>query len=388
MINIKDKKRCSGCNACMNACPLGCIEMRSDSEGFLYPKVDHDKCSNCNVCEKSCPILNHTISTNSPKIYSAYNKEENVRVNSSSGGIFTLISKYIIKQGGVVFGACFNEKLEVVHSCAKTYEELAKFRGSKYVQSVIGSTYRQAMTLLEEGKLVLFTGTPCQISGLLSYLQKGYPNLYTHDLICHGVPSPLAWKKYSGYCEKCAGASIEKVTFRNKETGWKTYSISIKFTNGTIYKSLSSDDIYIKGFLSDLYLRPSCHGCSFKTIHRQSDITLADFWGVQNVFPEMDDDKGISVVMVNTEKGQMLFDKIKESLILNDKEIEIGLIEKYNPSIIKASIAHKNRKNFFENIHNYEFDNLISKYCKISFDTKIKQQVFSILSKIKHTVIK
>ena len=383
MIEINDKKKCSGCSACANACPRDCLEMQQDSEGFLYPKIDLDICIDCTLCEASCPILKPSTNIDTPIIYAAYNKDEPIRMNSSSGGIFTLIADYVINQGGIVFGACFDDKFELIHSFAETHSELEKLQGSKYVQSTICNTYRQAKKSLDEGRLVLFTGTPCQIGGLFSYLQKSYPNLCTLDLICHGAPSPLVWKKYIEFREQRAGASIKKVSFRNKDSGWKTFSISIEFSNNTNYMMLHQDDHYMRGFLYNLFLRPSCYDCSFKSINRQSDMTLADFWGVQHVFPKMDDDKGISIIMVNSLKGQALFDKIKEELVINNQKVDIGIIERYNSSIVKSATAHKSREDFFKDINRIEFDDLINKYCSVSFGGKIKSFIASVLSKFK-----
>jgi Coenzyme F420-reducing hydrogenase, beta subunit len=388
MIEINDKTKCSGCHSCSSVCPVKCIEMQVDGEGFRYPKSDKNKCVSCNICEKVCPIINPIETTNIPTVYAAYNKNQEIRMNSSSGGIFTLMAEYVVRLGGVVFGACFNDTFEVVHSYAEKIEELEKFRGSKYVQSVIGDAYSKAKMFLDEGRFVLFTGTPCQIGGLLSYLQRDYTNLYTQDLICHGVPSPMVWRKYLEYREKCTESSVKNVSFRNKDTGWKTYSILMKFKNNVEYKKLCKDDPYMRGFLSELYLRPSCHACSFKTIHHQSDITLADFWGVKYIFPEMDDDKGLSLVLVNSANGQAIFDEIKSEMLINNQTINIAIVEKYNSAIIKSSSANKNRQLFFNNIHKFEFNELIAIYCKVPYKTKIKRLVIKILKTVKRIILR
>ena len=386
MLIITDKIKCSGCSACANMCPHNCIEMQFDNEGFLYPKVNYGKCTNCGLCEKSCPIINPISANNTPKVYAAYNKNEEIRLNSSSGGIFTLIAEHVLRLDGVVFGACYNNKFEVVHSYTESIEGLEKFRGSKYVQSSIGNTYKKAKVFLDEGKVVFFTGTPCQIGGLLAYLRKNYDNLYTQDLICHGAPSPMVWGRYVKYREKCAGAPTQRTFFRNKKYGWKMYSVQFEFSNCTEYIKHLREDVFMKGFLSDLYLRPSCHKCSFKAEHRPSDITLADFWGIENVLPEMDDDKGTSVIMINSNKGRLLFNGVKDQMVLGGKEVDISTIKKYNPALVKSAIAHKNRRKFFHNINKYEFDELIKKYCVYTYGIRLKKFIYRLLSRIKSII--
>ncbi|MBR2023694.1 MAG: Coenzyme F420 hydrogenase/dehydrogenase, beta subunit C-terminal domain [Clostridia bacterium] len=305
MIEIINKSQCNGCHACASVCPKQCISMQTDNEGFLYPQVDSSKCTRCGLCEKICPVLHKKPidETMLPKAYAAYNIDEEIRMQSSSGGLFTLFATAIIHRGGVVFGASFHDDFSVEHSFTESVEGLAKFRGSKYVQSKIGDSYKQAETFLQQGRWVLFTGTPCQIGGLYAYLRRDYDTLLTQDIICHGVPSPLVWQKYLDEKRK-ENKTISAVSFRDKEKGWKQFSMAITFANGIRYSKTLGVDSMMRVFLSDWCLRPSCHDCAYKTKNRHSDITLADYWGIEKVHLEMFDDKGTSLLLVHTPKGE------------------------------------------------------------------------------------
>lgn len=283
MINIVDKSLCSGCHACMSVCPKFAITMQKDNEGFLYPIVDENKCIGCDLCDKSCQVLNPITNENEPIVaYACNNLNDAVRMQSSSGGIFSLIAEWIISQNGVVFGAGFDDELNVVHMAVDNTNDLSKLRGSKYVQSVIGDSYIQTKELLDAGIKVLFSGTPCQIDGLLHFLRKDYDNLYTLDIVCHGVPSPKVWKKYLEYQEILNGSSLSKTklpTFRSKEDGWIRFRSALFFENGNSYSMTHEKDLYMKAFLKNVSLRNSCFSCYSKSINRNSDITLADLWG-------------------------------------------------------------------------------------------------------------
>lgn len=367
MIKIARKEECTGCHACYNVCPKKCIDMKFDEEGFLYPSVDSDKCVECGLCEKVCPII-HTVEVeNEPIAVGCYNKDEKIRMNSSSGGIFTLISELVIQSGGVVFGAEFDENYNVRHNYVDNMEDLHKFRGSKYVQSTIGSSYYDAKQFLEQGRQVLFSGTPCQIAGLKRYLQKDYDNLICQDMVCHGVPSTYVWEHYKNFIAN--GKNIVGIKFRDKSTGWKTYSLQIDFDDGSSYKDIGNENSYIKGFVKDFYLRPSCYECKYKTLHRESDITLADFWGIEANVPELDDNKGTSLIFVNSDKGRECFEKIKENIIFKVVDIDRTVI--CNPSAIRASIYTKKKLTFYKIYKKENFDLLINKLMKESITKKI-----------------
>lgn len=371
---IKLNRDCMGCHGCANICIENCISMEMDKEGFLYPKVDYDSCINCNQCIEACPIINKKIVDNDPLAYACMNKNEEIRLESSSGGIFTLVAEHVIDKGGVIFGACFDNRFELEHNYVKTKEELSKLRGSKYLQSKLGNSYNEVKEFLDLGQIVLFTGTPCQIAGLKSFLgDEIYDNLVTIDIICHGVPSPEVWRKYVEFREKKSNSQAQRIAFRQKNEGWKRFSVSFSFKNNTEYFKILSEDLYMKAFLKDVCLRPSCYDCEFKTLNRQSDITLADFWGIENVLPEMDDDKGTSLIFVNSEIGQDIFNSISINMIF--KEVNINEAAKYNSAAIKSVPKNPNRDNFFNYLDNLEFDELVKRYCTDKLVTRTKQKV-------------
>ncbi len=376
MIKIEDKIQCSGCHACYNICPKNAIEMIEDEKGFKYPSINKEKCIECGICEKTCPIIKNKTIENNPIAYACYNKDEEIRKNSSSGGIFSLIATNIIEKGGVVFGASFDNTFNVKHMLIETKEELEKLRGSKYVQSDIGKTYEQAKKFLEEDKTVLFTGTPCQIEGLKAYLKKEYDNLYTQDIICHGVPSPKVWERYREYRKNKDKKEPIKINFRNKDNGWKYFNLKFEYQNKKYYKKNQMTDLFMKVFLQNLCLRDSCYKCSFKKYNRLADITLADFWGIHKILPKMNDDKGISLVIINSTKGKELLENIKNNIQMQKVDIEEAL--KFNPAMTKSAKENANRENFFKDIQTEEFDIVAKRYLKrpnigLSILRKIKQ---------------
>lgn len=375
MIEIKDKSKCSGCHSCMNICPKNCIEMKVDEEGFWYPAVDKEKCIECGLCEKRCPILNDMSIENTPHAYACYNKDEEIRKESSSGGIFTLLASYTIDNGGIVYGVAFNQNFEVEHIEVTNKQDLSKLRGSKYVQSKLGNTYSKIKEHLEQNRLVYFSGTPCQIDGLLCFLNRKYDNLICQDIVCHGVPSPRIWKHYLKDFDLEKNAQI---SFRDKSTGWDTYSFSIKQNNNS-YKELSSQNEYMKVFLKDLCLRPSCYDCHSKSLHRNSDITLADFWGIKEVCPEMYDNKGTSLVFINSDKGKKLFDKISKDI--KCQEVNINKVVKYNTAVYSSVKLPKKRSNFMSEIFDDSFDKVARKYTKFNKVLKYLNYIKIIIKK-------
>ena len=367
MIEITDKSQCCGCTACVSVCPKMCIAMKEDEEGFLYPEADASLCIGCGLCEKVCPVLHQGDARKPLAVYAAKNRDENVRMASSSGGIFSLLAERVIDDGGVVFGARFDDNWEVIHDFAETKEKLVAFRGSKYVQSCMESCFVQAKRFLDGGRKVLFTGTSCQIAGLKNYLRKDYENLLAVDVVCHGVPSPEAWRKYlkeisasqggdnsALLCGNYAERRIQKINFRSKSTGWKQFSFALAFKgtstkgeqNAVLISHKFTEDPYMKVFLSNISLRPSCYSCPSKAGKSQSDITIADFWGINRVMPEFDDDKGVSLVLVYSEKG-MQFCK---SLHWDKKVADYSDGLKSNMCIEKPVARHINRAYFFRKL--------------------------------------
>ena len=350
---------CTGCLACADACNHAAIGVIKEGE-LLYPSIDKSKCVDCGMCKKVCPILRSEKENKKEIItYACYNKNLKDRINSSSGGIFVLLAKQIIKKNGVVFGATFDNEFNVKHSYIETEKDLEKFMGSKYTQSVIGDSYKKVKEFLEKNRFVLFTGTPCQIEGLKSFLQKDYDKLYTQDIICHGVPSPKLWKKYLLFQKNKYNEQINSISFRNKDNGWEKFQMKIQFDT-KIYSQNHSNDIYMKAFLGNICLRDSCYNCSFKKKYRESDITLGDYWGVNNIHPDLNDDKGISVMIVNTPKGNELFEQIKEDIEYVETNVDEAI--KYNSAMIKSVVHHKYEKEFMNNIDNMSVELLIKKY--------------------------
>lgn len=389
MISISEKQNCCGCKACYNICPKNCIEMALDNEGFWYPKADVDKCIHCGLCEKTCPeinIYNNENSKNKPTCLAAWNKNENIRRGSSSGGIFTLIAEWILSNCGVVFGAGFDDKLNVIHKEINTIDELNELRGSKYVQSDINDTYKRARQHLDSGKKVLFTGTPCQIAGLYNFTQKEYGELYTCDLVCHGVPSPKVFEEYKKNMEQKYNSSIQRIAFRHKQFGWKIFSVSLLFNNNTEYRKTLAQDVYMQGFLRNYYLRPSCYKCTYARLPRVSDITLGDFWGVTGKYPELDDDKGTSLLLINTEKGKRMIDSCGNNIF--NQECDLDYAIRNNPCIVKSVNEPELRKSFFEDFNTKDFNYVIKKYMSSPSWMKRKIKfIRSLLGGIKRKVI-
>lgn len=363
MKEIVAKELCVGCTSCANICPKKAISMEEDSKGFKYPIINQEECIDCGMCKKVCPILNYKREVEfEGVVYAAYNKNENIRSHSSSGGIANLLAEYIIEQDGIVIGASFDRDFNVIHSIAKNKDDIKKFMGSKYVQSNLDDVFKQIKTYLDDDKYVLFTGTPCQVEGLKSFLIKDYNKLYTQDSICHGVPSPKVWIKYLQYRKLKDVNNKEEITdinFRNKDKGWSKYDFEIKYET-TNFKINHSQDLYFKAFLKNTDLRESCYNCLFKKKHRISDITLADYWGITNIHQGFEDDKGVSAVIINTNKGKELFEKIKRNICYEKTSLDDVI--KYNPSMINSSCKDLKREKFFRNLDRMNFYNLIKKY--------------------------
>ena len=360
MIEINNKMNCCGCMACVQACPKQCISMCMDEEGFYYPKPDLASCIKCGLCEKKCPLLNLQESIIPRQIYAAKNKEKKILKRSSSGGAFFCFASKIIEQEGVVFGAKFDESWNVVHDYTESLDGLDAFISSKYVQSRIGSAFRVAEKFLDQGRLVLFSGTPCQIAGLRSFLKKDYENLYTVDFLCHGVPSPKIWsiylsqllKRFQRFKESCA--QIERISFRDKPNGWLdfflTIDISVREKNLLKKLSISSShrkNPYMRGFLNNLFLRPSCHSCKFKRFQNHSDVTMGDFWGIGRVNLNFFDPMGVSMLFVNSLKGEKLLSLVRNQLEICETDFDSTLS---NNGLNQEVKKHPRRDYFFAHV--------------------------------------
>lgn len=360
MIEITNKTDCCGCSACEQVCPKKCISLKSDNEGFWYPEIDKNICVECNRCQKVCPVLNQDAKRTPMTVYAASNKDEEIRSRSASGGIFSVIAEKAISMGGYVFGVRFNKSHEVLFDYTDNVEGIDNFRRSKYVQAWMGDTFSEVSKLLKLGKIIVFTGTPCQIAGLRHYLAKDYDNLILVDLICEGVPSPKVWKKYLDEEKtklakdklniKAEDCYVENISFRNKSNGWKQYSFSMDIVNKSDskerYQYINRYSAYLQSFTNKLTLRPICYECPFKSCKSHSDITIADYWGINQLHPEvLDDDKGISMVYVNTPKGKDFLD----INLLNYRETTYEEAFKYN-NIVTSAARHLNRDSFYKDL--------------------------------------
>lgn len=346
MISIIDKHNCCGCEACVQVCPKHCINFKQDQEGFFYPTVDEDICIQCGLCEKVCPVLHHYEERRPQEVLAAINQNEEVRMASSSGGVFTLLAEHIIDQGGIVFGVRFDDEWLAVFDFTENKEKLAAFRGSKYLQARVGDSYVRCKEFLDQGRQVLFSGTQCQIAGLLHFLRKPYSNLLAVDFICHGVPSPKVWSKYLDEVVSAGRRAISDISFRDKRLGWKCFSFAIDYDERNRNYTLTSafpENPFMRAFLENLILRPSCYKCPAKGGRSHADITIADFWGIQQIHPEMDDDKGISLVLIHTDKGQQALQRDK----LICQEASYDDVLRFNSAVALPALCHPKRAEFF-----------------------------------------
>lgn len=382
MIHITDKYYCSGCSSCASICPKHCIRMLEDKEGFIYPIVNASDCIDCGLCEKVCHELHPFEERKPQKVYAAINKDEKIRLKSSSGGIFYLLAEKTIAEDGVVFGARFDEQWQVVIDYAETMEGVKAFMGSKYVQACMATAYADAKRFLSEGRKVLFSGTPCQIAGLHHFLRKPYDNLLTVDIICHGTPSPKVWSRYLDEVVTAGRKAINYVQFRNKSNGWKAFNFTMEYNKDEQTLSLCShhqQNHFMRAFLRDMILRPSCYQCQAKSGRSHSDITIADFWGINTEIPEMDDDKGTGLVLVNTDKGLSALDWNK----INHKETTAEVALSHNPSYSRSVAAHPKRPEFFTRLDETESVNALIVDC---LRPTLKQRLRMTLSSCKQLI--
>ena len=353
MPNLAEQEYCTGCTACASSCPRDCITMASDENGFLSPVIDTEKCVSCSLCEKACPIITPlSLSKIAPKAYAAYSKDEAVRMQSSSGGIFTEIAKTVLADGGAVYGAAYNAQFEVVHICAETETDLAKLRGAKYAQSDLRGIFTNVKAQLEQGRKVLFSGTPCQVAGLKSFLPKDYVSLLLVDFVCHSVPSPMAWQAYVKYRaeQDNEGKLPKSINLRAKISGWSRYRYSnlFTYTDGSVHCAVSGESLYMKLFGGGYLSRKSCEHCQFKGYSRVSDLTLGDFWGIWDIHPEMDDNKGTSVVLVHSQQGKRHLEQISDQLLLKPVTQEEASYE--NPAMLVSLAVQENRQEALKQI--------------------------------------
>lgn len=379
MIRIDNKSDCCGCTACESICAHNAISMRPDTLGFLYPVVDVDKCVDCGLCDKVCAFNdNYDISQNlkHPVVYGARHKDITEVASSRSGAAFVAISDYVLENGGVVYGVAFAEYFRVIHKRAKTKQERNEFRGSKYVQSDLTGIFRQVKKDLSDGLTVLFSGTPCQTAGLRAFVGvKLQKKLVLIDIVCHGVPAPNIWRDYLNFLEKKYKSKIISVDFRDKNLyGWEAHRESYKFKS---MKERISSRSYTELFYQHIMLRYSCEKCHYANLQRPSDITIADFWGWDKTNKEINkDDKGVSLILCNTEKGVEIFDAVKDCMTVFTAELDNCL----QPNLQGPTIFSHQRTLFEKDYEKYGFEYVLNKY------STPKWKCF--LRELKHKIIK
>lgn len=379
MKEILENKKCTGCGVCSNGCPKKAIQMVEDYTGFKYPVVDNSKCINCYLCKKLCPILNVPKENNyeKPKVYACWSKDKKNREISTSGGIFTEVGKYVINNGGKVVGAAYDKNNLVIHRIATSLEELEELRQSKYIQSDSNSIYSDTKNILENGEEILFCGSPCQIAGLKNFLGKDYERLITVEFICRGMNSPKAYKSWLHEIENVENKKVKKVWFKYKINGWKKSPrcTRVDFTDNTYKVYDGEDNKFMKGYLGpNLYIRESCGDCKFNGISRQADITLADFWGIDS---NLDDDKGTSMVLLNSNKGEKYFEKIRERIVFFERTLEE--VKKGNDCFDNSVVINKKSKEFLGKIDNINFSEMVEQYSKDTIITKVKKMIKRII---------
>lgn len=365
MIQITDKTKCCGCNACADICPKKSITFKTDIEGFWYPEVNKDTCIDCHLCEKVCPILKpaeHITRYKTPVVYAAYTKDEQIRMDSTSGGIHSMLAEEIYSRNGYVGGAIYNEDHTVNHIISNNPQHLDEIRSSKYLQSSMEGQYNEIKTLLQAGEQVFYCGCPCQIHALYKFLKRDYDNLTTCDFICRGVNSPKVFLKYMEMLERMYNAKATKIKFKAKKWGWHNFSMRVNFSNGEEYCQDRHNDLFFIGYLEHgNFTRPACYNCKFKGFPQKADITLADFWGIENLDKSMDQDKGTSLVMINSDKALQLFNDIQEKIIAKPFTIDEA---RQGNQAMDASLKsmENNRGIFFADLDKMPFEEVAKKY--------------------------
>lgn len=383
MINITNKVDCCGCNACGDICGKHAISFVTDNEGFWYPEVNRELCVDCGLCDKVCPIqnkANHVERYAEPNVFAAYAKDETIRLDSTSGGIHSMLALKMYEKNAFVGGAVYNPD----HTCSQVVddnpERLRSIRSSKYLQSNAEGVYKEIRGLLKEGKNVFFCGCPCQIHALYNFLGKDYENLVTCDFICRGVNSPKVFLKYMEMLEHQYGAKATEIKFKNKKWGWHNFSMRVNFENGMEYCKDRYHDLFFIGYLqANLLTRPSCYECHFKGFPQKADISMADFWGIEKIDKTMDQDKGTSLVMVNSDKGRTLFESVKDKI--EWRQFTMDDARAGNP-VMDGSLksASSNREAFFNDLDKMPFEKVAAKYFpQPSLMKKIKKKMHPLI---------
>lgn len=375
MIDKVEKLQCSGCSACANACPVTAIKMQSDDEGFQYPKINYDSCINCNLCERICPVLagqkRYAERLAEPKAKAAWTRNPEVRFMSTSGGLFTELARAFLKEDGFVAGAIYNDKFQVEHCLTDNIAGIEKLRQSKYVQSNKKDIFKQVSAKLKQDQRVLFVGAPCEVGGLYNFLGKDYSQLITIDYICLGANSPKIYNSFLEMLRQQYHSEITRVWFKNKEKGWNSFCTRVDFANGKCYLKNRRHDYFMRGYIGrkKYYTRPACTRCRYKTIPRQADITLADFWGIANLDPKLDEDLGTSAVLLNSKKGCELYAEAESAIYSYD--MTFSDIAKGNKALTNSVHLADDRADFFAKLDKVSFDVLINEFCQKGWREKI-----------------
>lgn len=384
MISIKNNIDCCGCNACGDVCAHGAITFKTDIEGFWYPVVDETKCVDCRLCERVCPELHigelKKNDNNPPVTVAAINKNMAVRWDSTSGGAFSALAEVMYEQGGYVSGAVYDENFLVHNFVSDKPEDLSRLRSSKYLQSNAEGLYARIRELLRNGKKVLACGTPCQMAALRLFLHKDYDNLVIVDFICRGVNSPKVYRKYLDSLERKYGGKVVYVKAKNKELGWRNLTRKVVFDNGKVYYGVKMDDNFRRGYHTNVFCRPSCYTCQYKGFPRIADITIADYWGIEKVNKNLDNNIGTSMILLNSKKGEIFFGQVKDKI-----EWEYTTFESILPGNVALTKpiepAKIDRRQFFEDLDKGTFDEVVSKYfpLKTNADLSFRQKLKGIL---------
>ena len=388
MKEIIEKSKCCGCNACGDVCPKGAITFQNDKEGFWYPVIDQTLCVDCGLCQKICPVLtkaDNVIRYDEPLVYAAYTKDEAIRIDSTSGGIHSMLALAMYEQNAYIGGAIYNKDHTVRHIVSPDRQLLPAIRSSKYLQSSMEGVYKEVRELLKAGEKVFFCGTPCQVQGLYKFLRKEYDNLTTCDFICRGVNSPKVFLSYMDMLEKQYGSKATEIKFKNKKWGWHNFSLRVNFENGKEYCKDRWHDLFFIGYLqSGNFARPSCYQCTFKGFPQKADITLADFWGIEKIDPSMDQDRGTSLVMINSDKGKELFDAIKDKI--NWRQFTMRDAAAGNPALNSSlTSTSPDRDAFFDALDKMPFDKVAKMFFPLpKFTDSLEKKLKIYASRLKN----
>ena len=390
MINIIRKEDCTGCSACFDICPTKAIELKTDIEGFWYPKVDLDLCVDCDLCDDTCAELHidelkNTGTTTSPSVFAATYNNLDIRIKSTSGGIFSALAEQMYQRGGYVGGAIYTENFSVKHIISNNPEDLNKIRGSKHFESETAGLFLEIERLLKNGEKVLICATPCQIASLRLFLREEYENLVTVDFICLGINSPKVFKKHLESLEKKYDSKTLSIQAKNKDLGWRSLAYKIKFENGETYLRQGKDDPFIKGFVREhINCRPTCYECKYKGFPRISDITLGDFWGIEKIDKTIDDNLGTSVVLVNSTKGSVFFESIKDKIEIRSLSLA-DCLPGNQALLYSLPLPIINRDIFYDDVDKLPFNKVEEKYLssKVKLIINIEKVIGFIKNKIK-----